>query len=135
MKSLFLLLLTGIFSLTLLQAAGVAPQPSFAAPAAAAEQPAMSKKELRDLRRVERRAERLATWSQRLEKFAPKGLNSIEGNLRYAILAAGLAIVLYVVAFIFSFTGPLSGIFYLLGSLAWLAAAVFFVLWLIEEIG
>ncbi len=134
MKSLFLLLLTGVFSLTLLQAAGVSPQPAFASSVATAGQPAMSKKELRDMRRSERRAERLATWSQRLEKFAPKGLD-VQGNLRYALLAAGLAFVLSVVAFIMALGGvPLSGLVSWIAYLCWLVAIVFLVLWLIEEI-
>lgn len=93
-----------------------------------------SKKELRQQRRMERRAERRMKWAQRLEKFAP---NALEGNLRYALLAAVAAIVLSVVGGVIGFAG-LGIIGYLLGvlaGLAWLAAVVFFVLWLIDEIG
>lgn len=135
MKKLFLLL----FACSILgfvspeaQAIGFSVEPSVApfveAPAT------LSKKELREQRRMERKTERRQKWTQRLEKFAP---NALEGNLRYALLAAIAAVVLSVAGTIIGFAG-IGILGYLLGvlaGLAWLAAVVFFVLWLIDEIG
>lgn len=135
MKRLFLLLFTVSilgFSSPEAQAIGFSTEPSVApfveAPAA------LSKKELRDQRRLERKMERRQKWTQRLEKFAP---NALDGNLRYAVLAAVAAVVLSVAGSIIGFAG-IGVLGYLLGvlaGLAWLAAVVFFVLWLIDEIG
>lgn len=135
MKKLFLFLfafsLLGLYSPEV-QAIGFSSEPSVApfieAPAT------LSNKELREQRKLERKTERRQKWAQRLEKFAP---NALEGNLRYALLAAVAAIVLSVAGFIIGFAG-IGVLGYLLGvlaGLAWLAAVVFLVLWLIDEIG
>lgn len=135
MKKLFLLL----FTVSILgfvapdaQAIGFSTEASVAP---FVEAPAnLSKKELREQRRLERKMERRQKWAQRLEKFAP---NALEGNLRYALLAAIAAVVLSVAGSVIGFAG-IGVLGYLLGvlaGLAWLAAVVFFVLWLIDEIG
>lgn len=126
------LAVTGLFAPSATAASAVSSWPTVSkvehAPAE------LSKKELRDQRRMERRAERRMKWAQRLEKFAP---DALEGNLRYALLAAVAAVVLSAVGGVIGFAG-LGIIGYLLGvlaGLAWLAAVIFFVLWLIDEIG
>lgn len=135
MKKLFLLLFTfsilGFLSPEA-QAIGFTSEPAVApfveAPTS------FSKKELRNQRRMERKTERRQKWTQRLQKFAP---NALDGNLKFCIFAAGAAVVLSILAFILGIVGI--GIFAtvlsILSGLAWLAAVVFFVLWLIDEIG
>lgn len=97
---------------------------------------ALSKQELKEQRRLEKRMERKAKWASRLSKFAPKALDRY---LRLAIIAAIGAVVLSVVGAIIVFVpgvgGLLATLLWLLASLAWLAALVFFVLWLIEFAG
>ncbi len=94
----------------------------------------LSRKELRQQRRMERRMERRMKWAQRVQRLAPE----VEGNLRYALLGLIAAVVLSVVAVILAFVpgvgGLLSTVVSWLAYAAWLAAVVFFVLWLVDEI-
>lgn len=128
MRKLFLLLLTFAF-------VGAAAPETQAMGAGAAETatmlpdhaPTLSQKELRVQRRLERKMERRAKWAQRLEKAAP---NSLPQNLYYAIIAAAVGIGFGILSWFF-----LGALFSLLSGLAMLVALVFFILWLIDEIG
>lgn len=129
MKKLFLLL----FTISILgfvspeaQAIGFTAEPSVApfveAPTS------FSKKELRNQRRLERKMERRQKWTQRLQKYAP---NALDTNLLYSLLALAASVLLAILGGVLGIFGGILG---LLSGLAFLAAVVFFILWLIEQI-
>lgn len=132
MKHFFILLFgLGLLGLALpaAQAASVsAPNTS----AEAVEAPAaLSKKELREQRRMEKQSARISKW---MSKFDKNSTTALDRYLRlavfFAIVAVAISIVFWILPEIVVLSSLLSaGIF-----VAWLAALVFFVLWLIEEI-
>ncbi len=57
----------------------------------------------------------------------------VQKYLWYAILAWAIAVLMFILAYIFAFSGiPLSGLIWLLGSLMSLLGSVAFVVWLIK---
>ena len=136
MKHFFILLFTlGLLGLAVpaTHAAGVsAPRTS----AEAVEAPtALSKKELRQQRRMEKQSARISKW---MSKFDKNSTTALDRYLRLAILCAVGAVVLSIIAGIIIFIpgagGFLATLIWSLASIAWLAGVVFFVLWLIEEV-
>ncbi len=103
----------------------------------------LSEKELKQRQKLENRmaklSDRIEKKMQKRQAKASKKTNAEPGKL--ALLSLGLAVLLSIVAVVVaaaSVTGGsagglgLAGIFWILGSLAWLAAFVFFIMWLVQ---
>lgn len=100
----------------------------------------MTKKELRKQKRAEKVAnfvkKRMEKKAAKISKKRKKGaFGDWDKNLQLAAIFAAIAIVLGILWRVFvsgSITGY--GLFATLSGLAWLAAAVFLVLWLIDNV-
>lgn len=70
-------------------------------------------------------AKKLQSLSQKMQKI---GSGDNKKNLRLAIIFAIAAVIL-------SILGSVTGVFWVLASIAWLVAVVFFVIWLVNMAG
>lgn len=71
----------------------------------------------------------IRTLRNELKSAAPEATNEIDRYLKFALIFAGAALILSILA------TASGGVLWVLSSVAWVAAVVFFVLWLIEEVG
>ena len=90
----------------------------------------ISKKELKQQQRMEKRMDKIqkkvAKWENKLQKKGVDFSDPVNKWLWYAIFAWVAAVVFYILA------GLTAGAFWYLGYLASLAGTVFFVIWLLK---
>ena len=135
--SLKLLLFAFLFSIAAIPVNAGSAMPKAPAPEA---QKTLTKKELRKQKRAEKVAnfvkKRMEKKAEKISKKRKKGaFGDWDRNLQLAAIFAAIAIILGILWRVFissSLTGY--GLFATLSGLAWLAAAVFLVLWLIENV-
>ncbi len=91
----------------------------------------LTKKEVR-VKRKELKKE-IRTLTKEFKNAAPEATQEIHRYLKYSLILFGVAVLLSIIAAV-TVTGGF-GVLWALSSIAWLAGAVFFVLWLLEEFG
>jgi cation transport ATPase len=89
----------------------------------------LTKKEVR-AKRKELRKE-IKTLTKEFKNAAPEEKNEIDRNLKLALIFFGVALILSIIGGV----STVGTIFWVLSSIAWIAGIVFFVIWLINEVG
>ena len=91
----------------------------------------LTRKEVRGKRRELR--QELRTLSKEFRNASPAETQDIDKNLKLALILLGAALILSIIAGA-TYSGGY-GILALFATLAWIAGVVFFVIWLIDEVG
>ena len=93
----------------------------------------LTRKEVRGKRKELR--QELRTLAKEFRNASPAETQDIDKNLRLALILLGAALVLSIIAGATVSSGGGFGILWLLATLAWIAGVVFFVIWLVNEVG
>ena len=89
----------------------------------------LTKKEVR-AKRKELRKE-IKTLTKEFKNASPEEKNEIDRNLKLAIIFFGVALILSIIGGV----STVGALFWVLSSIAWIVGIVFFVIWLINEVG
>ena len=90
----------------------------------------LTRKEVRGKRKELR--QELRVLAKEFRSAAPEQTQDLDQNLKVSLILVAVALLLSIIAAATSATG-ISAIFAILGALAWVAALVFFIIWLVEE--
>lgn len=93
----------------------------------------LTRKEVRGKRKELR--QELRTLAKEFRNAAPEETQAIDRNLKLALIFLGIALVLSIIAGATVTSGGSFGILWLLATLSWIAGVVFFVIWLVNEVG
>jgi len=91
----------------------------------------LTRKEVRTKRKELKKEMR--TLKKEFKNAAPEATKEIDRYLRLSLIFFGIAVLLSIIAAVTVTAG--FGVLWALSSIAWLAGAVFFILWLLEEFG
>lgn len=98
--------------------------------AASARSSSLDRREKREKRQEIRREIKALSRELKASPQASSELSDLDPNLRKAIIFGGIGLVLSIIGSV-----TLTPAIWVLASIAWLAGSVFFIIWLVEELG